>query len=154
VGRKIIMKQLTLVPDDDPILTQQAAPVTEITPEHRDMARLMVNMIKVHNAIGLAAPQVGISIQMIAVYVKKEQKQPIIMYNPKIIETDDIKLYDSEGCLSFPDLIVDVARSRTVTVEYMDSKGKKITMKANHMMARCIQHEIDHLNGVTILDYE
>lgn len=147
------MKQYKIL-HDDPILSEKALPVESITPDHRDMARSMVELLKKHNGIGLAAPQIGVSIQMIVVYIKQLQKKPVVMYNPEIISTDDGSETDNEGCLSFPDVVVEVKRANTIKVKYMDSKGKPAMLKASGILARCIQHEIDHLHGITLLDYE
>lgn len=144
---------LTLIESNDPVLKQIAEPVTKITSEYRDMARMMVDLMKNRRGIGLAAPQIGHSIQMAVVYVKRQQKHPIVMYNPVITNKSDNTEYNSEGCLSFPELFVDVERPVSIEVQYMDGKGKKAKLSAVDLLARCIQHEVDHLHGVTLPDH-
>ena len=102
--------------------------------------------------IGLAAPQVGISRRIIVVDVNEEGKPPFAMLNPRIVEASTEREKGEEGCLSIPGLTGVVDRPARVVVEGVDREGKPLRIEADEMLARCLQHEIDHLEGVLFLD--
>jgi peptide deformylase len=106
------------------------------------------------DGIGLAAPQVGIHKQLIVVDCEPENPAapPLILINPEIKKSGAELGKDQEGCLSVPGVYMDVERPVTVEVSYKDENGRPCTMKADGMLARVIQHEIDHLNGVLFVD--
>lgn len=137
---------------DNPILRQKAKEVKEINSQIKELILDMIEMLKKDdNAIGLAAPQVGHSLQIIA--IKHDQDQnPVALINPKIIRTSFRKDTIEEGCLSLPDIFIPVKRPIKATVEALDIDGKTLKIKAKGFLARVIQHEIDHLNGVLIID--
>ena len=105
--------------------------------------------------IGLAAPQIGVLERVIVVDVheKGEPPNPIRLANPEIVWTSDEKSVCEEGCLSVPEQYAEVTRPKAVRVRYLDEKNKVREMDADGMLATCIQHEIDHLNGVLFVDY-
>ncbi len=106
------------------------------------------------NGIGLAAPQIGISKRIVVIDLKEEGKQnQIVLINPKIISTSDENSINQEGCLSIPGYYADVERSNEVRVEWSDVNGKKIKKKCSGLLSICIQHEIDHLDGILFIDY-
>ena len=134
----------------DPILRQATTPVTEITD---DVQRLIDDMFQtMHHArgIGLAAPQVG-RLERLAVIDLGDD--PFVIINPEIVESSSGKAKGEEGCLSIPDIYADVERPRTITVRAMDRHGKTFERDATDLLARCLQHEIDHLDGKLFLDY-
>ncbi|MCK5069111.1 MAG: peptide deformylase, partial [Desulfocapsa sp.] len=104
--------------------------------------------------VGLAAPQVGASIQLIVVNASQEEdgKESMVMINPEIIEKEG-KQVDEEGCLSVLDLTADVKRSQKITVRYQDTTGTELELTVEDRFAIVLQHEIDHLNGILFIDH-
>ena len=134
----------------DPILRQATTPVAEITD---DVQRLIDDMFQtMHHArgIGLAAPQVGRTVRLAVIDLGKD---PFVIINPEIIESSSGKAKGEEGCLSIPDIYADVERPKTVTIRALDRTGKTFEREAADLLARCLQHEIDHLDGKLFLDY-
>ena len=134
----------------DPILRQATKPVTDFT---GDVQRLIDDMFETMyhaRGIGLAAPQVGRTERLAVLDV---EKSPFVVVNPEIVGTSSGKEKDEEGCLSIPDIYADVERPKTVTVRALDRHGKPFEMSADGLLARCLQHEIDHLDGKLFLDY-
>lgn len=132
---------------DDPVLKKMSKPVLEISPR---IERLVDNMLETMydaDGVGLAAPQVGILKHVIVVDIRDENIYKLI--NPKIIEKNG-KTISLEGCLSFPGIIGEVERAEEIKVSALDIKGNKIIVEANDLLARVLQHEIDHLYGVTL----
>lgn len=140
----------------DSVLGEVASPIHEITPEIRKLAADMADTMYEANGIGLAANQVGIAKRIIVVDVKwaraaedeKPERRPITMINPEILEEsveDDV--YE-EGCLSIPGVLGDVWRPVKIKVRYTALDGQPHTIEAENLFARCIQHEVDHLNGI------
>jgi len=133
----------------DPILRQATKPVAEVTDELR---RLIADMFEtMHHArgIGLAAPQVGRTERLAVIEI---DEQPLVIINPEVIERTG-KAKAEEGCLSIPDIYADVERPKDVVVRAMDVDGKEFEIEATELLARCLQHEIDHLDGKLFLDY-
>ena len=133
----------------DPILRQATIPVTAVSDELR---RLIANMFDtMHHArgIGLAAPQVGRTERLAVVEVDDVR---LVLINPAIVERAG-RAKSEEGCLSIPDIYADVERPSRVTVQALDEQFAPFEMEANELLARCIQHEIDHLDGKLFLDY-
>ena len=132
-----------------PVLRKKAAPIERVTPE---MARFMDEMVETMyagNGVGLAAPQVGISLRIIVVDVGDG---PIHLANPAIIAREDSQT-GVEGCLSLPNLHGDVTRAMKVTVRGLNIHGKKVTLSGEGLWARAMQHEIDHLDGILFTDH-
>ncbi|MBC8209073.1 MAG: peptide deformylase [Desulfobulbaceae bacterium] len=138
----------------DPVLRVPAVPVTKF---NEDLSQLVVDMAEtMYDApgIGLAAPQIGESIQLILVDVSREEDEQkfMVMINPEIIEHEG-KQDDEEGCLSVLELTAMVQRYQKVTVRYQDIAGKEQELNAEDRFAVVLQHEIDHLNGVLFIDH-
>lgn len=138
-----------------PVLKQKAEPVKEVTPE---IAKLMDDMLEtMYDApgIGLAAPQVGVSKRILVIDVsgRDEDPKPLRMANPEVVwSSDDYSVYE-EGCLSFPEQYADVERPARVKVTYIDETNTKREIEADGLLATCIQHEIDHLEGIVFVDH-
>ena len=106
------------------------------------------------NGIGLAAPQVNIRKRIVVIDLKEENKSlPITFINPKITECSETKFINQEGCLSVPEYYADVERSKEVEVEWFDELGVKYKKKLSGLLSICIQHEIDHLDGILFIDH-
>jgi peptide deformylase len=105
--------------------------------------------------IGLAAIQIGVPRRMLVIDVSREgeEKQPLVFVNPEVVASTDERSVYEEGCLSIPDYYAEVERPATVTVKYLDRDGKEQTVQADGLLATCLQHEIDHLNGVLFIDH-
>ena len=147
------IKPLIILPD--PVLRQLSQPVETLDADVRRLADDMLETMYDAPGIGLAAIQIGVPRQMLVIDVSKEgeEKQPLVFINPKILTTSDERSVYEEGCLSIPDYYAEVERPATITVEYIDLDGKKLTAKADGLLATCLQHEIDHLNGVLFIDH-
>lgn len=114
----------------------------------------MFNTMYEAGGIGLAAPQVGIGLRFFIMdLMKDEQSDPIVIINPEIIETSEILDTYKEGCLSFPEQYSEVIRPEKIKIRYMDKNGSTQEMEAEGLLARCILHETDHLNGVLFVDH-
>ena len=133
----------------DPILRQNTVPVKEITDELRALVADMFDTMHHARGIGLAAPQVGRTERLAVVEIEGE---PLVVINPEIVETSG-KDKAEEGCLSIPDIYADVERPKNVVVRAMDLDGNSYEVEATDLLARCLQHEIDHLDGKLFLDY-
>ena len=150
-NRKMILKIQTGA--DNPTLRRKAKEIKEIDSQIRELALNMTEMLKKdNNAVGLAAPQVGHSLQIIIIKHDPDQN-PVVLINPKIIKTSFRKDTAEEGCLSLPDIFVSVKRPIKIAAETLDISGKTLKIKAEGFLARVIQHEVDHLNGILIIDH-
>ena len=133
----------------DPILRQATTPVSVVTDELRRLIADMFDTMHHARGIGLAAPQVG-RIERVAVVEVDDDR--IVLINPEIVERDG-RAKGEEGCLSIPDIYADVERPKSVTVRAQDEELVPYELEATDLLARCIQHEIDHLDGKLFLDY-
>jgi peptide deformylase len=128
--------------------------VGEITPALQGFAQAMLEAMYDENGIGLAAPQVGRSIRLIVVDVTGEEDEPnpMILFNPEVVAKEGEGRAE-EGCLSVPGVWAEVTRPETISVRAIDENGKPVLLEnIGGMLARCIQHEIDHLDGVLFVD--
>lgn len=106
------------------------------------------------NGIGLAAPQVGVTKRIIVIDLKENEKSnPLTLINPKIISKSNEEFINEEGCLSVPEYFAEVKRSKIIEYEFLDQDGKKFFSKADGLLSICIQHEIDHLEGILFIDH-
>jgi len=138
----------------DPILRQVATPVDEITDGVRQLLDDMATTMYDAPGIGLAAPQINVSQRLVVIDCGKDDAPELYkMVNPEIISLSDKRAVLEEGCLSIPDQTADVERPADVTVQYLDETGVRQTLTADGLLAACIQHEIDHLNGVLFIDH-
>jgi len=142
------MKDLQIVRYPEPVLQKKAARVARVTPEIRAFLDEMLATMRDDNGVGLAAPQVGVSLRIIV--VEADEKVNTLL-NPQIIASEGSDT-GVEGCLSLPRLYGDVTRASRVTVTGMNPRGKKITLSGEGLWARATQHEIDHLDGVLFID--
>jgi peptide deformylase len=143
---------LTIVKYPEPILSQPGEPVTEFNAELRKLVAEMFETTYANQGIGLAAPQVNVSkrVTVIDVSMGKNPKDKLVLVNPEITFSEG-KLYDEEGCLSFPDIREKVVRAAKVRIRAQDEHGKWFEMDGEDLLARAFQHEIDHLDGVLFL---
>ncbi|WP_336055931.1 peptide deformylase [Nitratireductor sp. CH_MIT9313-5] len=147
------IRPLVILPD--PILREVSKPVERVDDEVRKFADDMLATMYDAPGIGLAAIQVGEPRRMLVLDVaeKDEEPAPRIIINPEILERSDAMNVHEEGCLSIPDYYAEVERPAEVTVRYIDEQGREQMLKADGLLATCLQHEIDHLNGVLFIDY-
>jgi peptide deformylase len=147
------IKPLIILPD--PVLRQVSSPIAQVDDAVRKLSDDMLETMYDAPGIGLAAIQVGIPKQMLVIDLHKEgeEKQPQIFINPEILRSSDERSAYEEGCLSIPDYYAEVERPAKVTVKYVDISGKEQIVEAEGLLATCLQHEIDHLNGVLFIDY-
>jgi len=143
--------KLKLVKPNDPILHQVAEQVKEVTPQLQFLAINMLATMQLNNGIGLAAPQIGKSISLIVFDVYGEYGY---MFNPEIVLSSKELEQGTEGCLSFPNEFCEVIRSTEVTVKYLDLSNKIVVRSFKGIAARVLQHELDHLRGITMHDRE
>lgn len=145
--------EIVLLPD--PVLREPAQSITDIDDAVLQLLDDMVDTMYDAVGIGLAAPQIGISKRLIVMDCAREGEEPEIwkMINPEIIARSENTSKMEEGCLSIPGYNADVTRPAEVEVEFMDIEGNKQKMTASGLLAACVQHEIDHLNGVLFIDH-
>ncbi len=152
----------------DPVLRRKSVEVAGITPELREFARRMIVTMHRDRGIGLAAPQVGRNIRVIAIHTRSddgafrpgaspgerllEPLMPVVLVNPRVVPAaQEIGVYE-EGCLSVPGIHADVARPVDVILEAGTLDGERFRIECGGLLARCLQHEIDHLDGVLFTD--
>lgn len=136
--------------NNNEILTKKSKKVEEINRSIKDLVKDMYKTMYFSNGMGLAAVQVGILKRIFIMDVPDIGKY--VMINPEIIERSDEIITYEEGCLSLPGIAHEVERSNSITVEYLDLDGKKKDLKASGLLATCIQHEYDHLEGILFVD--
>lgn len=146
------MVLLNILHFPDERLRRVAKPVTEFTDEIRGLVDDMFETMYEAPGIGLAAVQVNIDKRIIVVDVSEDKTQPLALINPEIIHLEGIEQMD-EGCLSVPGVFEKVERADQITVKAFDAKGEAFQMDADGLLAVCIQHEIDHLDGKLFIDY-
>ncbi len=139
----------------DPVLREKASPVKAVD---KPVVKLMEDMLETmyaDNGIGLAANQVGILERVITVDISEERNgtKALLMANPEITWKSEEPFVYREGCLSVPEQYAEVTRPRAIRVSYLDKNNKKQELEAECLLSICIQHEIDHLNGVLFIDY-
>jgi peptide deformylase len=149
------MARLTVLTVPDPRLRIRAKPVLIIDDAIRCLLDDMIETMAEEEGCGLAAPQVGIDARVIVVDVRHVLPDSTVykMVNPEILYASDEHDTCSEGCLSVPNASADVARPKSIRVTYLDENGDQHTLECDDLLARAIQHEIDHLNGKIYIDY-
>ncbi|MEN2984790.1 MAG: peptide deformylase [Dictyoglomaceae bacterium] len=141
----MVLKILTI---ENPILRKKAKKIERIDEEVKKLAEDMLETMKSYNGVGLAATQIGKNLRLIVVnYDEKDY----IFINPEIIKKEGENI-DIEGCLSIPGVEIPVKRADKILLKYQNLKGRELTMEATDLFARIIQHEIDHLDGILIID--
>jgi len=136
----------------EPVLSQPGEPVSEFDDALRKLAADMFETTYDSKGIGLAAPQVGVSkrLTVIDLSMGKDPKDRLVLVNPEIIFREG-KVYEVEGCLSFPDIREKVVRAAKVRIRAQDENGKWFEMDADDLLSRCFQHEIDHVDGMLFI---
>jgi peptide deformylase len=143
---------LTIVKYPEPVLSKPGEPVTEFDDELRKLVADMFETTYASQGIGLAAPQVGVSkrVTVIDLSMGKDPAQRLVLVNPEITFREG-KLYEEEGCLSFPEIREKVQRAAKVRIRAQDEYGKWFERDSEELLSRCMQHEIDHLDGMLFI---
>lgn len=151
------MSTYEIITIPDPVLKTEAQPVNSVTADIQKQLDAMLQTMYDAPGIGLAANQVGLLNRVIVMDLadrdEGEEAEPWFMVNPKIIWESEEMSVMQEGCLSIPKQYADVERPAEVRVKYLDYNGKEAEMEASGLLSHCVQHEIDHLNGVLFIDY-
>ena len=143
-----------ILTEPDKILRQISQPVEVVGNEEQDLMRDMLETMYAARGIGLAAIQVGVPKRIIVLDLNKdEKKSPMYFINPIIKQKNLINSIYEEGCLSVPNQFAEIERPNKCEVEYLDFNGNKQLLRADGLLATCIQHEIDHLEGILFIDY-
>ena len=147
------LKRIITLPD--PILRKKSLSVNNVDKEIKNLMNDMIETMYAAPGIGLAAIQIGVPKRVVVMDISKEadKKDPMYFINPEIVWKSDKKASYEEGCLSIPNQFAKIERSEKCTFKYLDYDGNQKEMKADGLLATCIQHEIDHLNGVLFIDY-
>ncbi len=146
-------KQILTIPD--PLLRKISDPVTSVDAEIKNLMDDMLETMYAAPGIGLAAVQVGVLKRIIVIDLSKDgqKRNPLFIVNPKITFKSDELISYEEGCLSIPNQFAEVKRPSSCKVNFLDYNGKKKEINADGLLATCIQHEVDHLNGVLFIDH-
>ena len=143
-----------ILTEPDPFLRQKSSEVEKVTDETRKLMDDMLETMYAAPGIGLAAIQIGVPKRVIVIDLSRdEKKNPLYFVNPKIIKKSDTDSTYEEGCLSVPGQFAEVDRPDKCHISFLDYNGKKQELKAEGLLATCIQHEMDHLEGILFIDY-
>ncbi|EJF97272.1 peptide deformylase [Bartonella taylorii] len=147
------IKSLITLPD--PILREVSKPVEHIDSALQKLADDMLDTMYNAQGVGLAAIQIGIPLRMLVIDVSRDDisKNPLVVINPEILWLSDERNTYKEGCLSIPEYYAEVERPKRLCVRYQDRQGKQTEIEADDLLATCLQHEIDHLNGCLFIDH-
>ena len=145
------MALLNILIFPDPRLKKVATPVLEITAEIKQIATDMLETMYDAGGIGLAATQVNIQQRIVVLDISENNQSPLCLINP-VITSQDGEITWEDGCLSLPGVYAKVKRAATINLEYTDLDGNLQSLVANELLSVCLQHEIDHLNGITFYD--
>jgi len=147
------IKPLIILPD--PLLRQVSQPIERVDADIRKLAEDMLETMYEAPGIGLAAIQIGVARRMLVIDISKEgdEREPLVFINPEIVRSSDERSVYEEGCLSIPDYYAEVERPASITVKSLDRDGREHLTEADGLLATCLQHEIDHLNGVLFIDH-
>ena len=141
--------------EPDPILRKKCSPLEKVDDQTRKLMKDMLETMYKAPGIGLAAIQIGILKRIVVIDISKdeEKKSPLFLVNPEIIfRSKNTSVYE-EGCLSLPGQFAEIERPAECHLKYLDFDGKKKELKADGLLSTCIQHEVDHLNGILFIDY-
>ena len=149
------MTILPILVAPDPILLRVAEPVTAVDDDVRQLMSDMLETMYDAPGIGLAAPQVGVLKRIIVADVSSDQEsqRPIVMANPEVVRTSPVMSMREEGCLSVPDYFEEVERPESARISYLDDNNELQEKEFEGVLATCLQHEIDHLDGKLFIDY-
>ncbi|MDO6446673.1 peptide deformylase [Colwellia sp. 1_MG-2023] len=137
----------------DERLRTKAAPVAEVNEDIKNIVADMFETMYAENGVGLAATQVNIHQRIVVIDVSEDKEQSYVLINPEIIKKNDEIMINEEGCLSVPSNYAKVERHTEVTVKALDINGEEFELDATELLSICIQHELDHLDGVLFVDY-
>jgi len=145
----------TILTEPNTLLRQISQPVEQVGESEKELMNDMLETMYAANGIGLAAIQIGVPKRIIVMDLSKEENKKIPMYfvNPLIIKKNEEKTIYEEGCLSVPNQFAEIQRSSKCEIEYLDFNGNKQNLEAEGLLATCIQHEMDHLEGILFIDY-
>tara|TARA_B100000035_G_C21012360_1_gene560227 strand:+ start:322 stop:840 length:519 start_codon:yes stop_codon:yes gene_type:complete len=145
----------TILTEPNKLLRQISQPVNKVGKEEQKLMDDMLETMYAANGIGLAAIQIGIPKRIIVMDISKEdsKRDPRYFVNPVIKNKDILKSTYEEGCLSVPNQFAEIDRPKNCEIEYLDYNGEKKLLKAEGLLATCIQHEMDHLEGILFIDY-
>jgi peptide deformylase len=146
------MAKLTILEFPDPRLRTKASPVDSVDDELRSFIDDMFETMYAAPGIGLAATQVDVHRRLLVTDVSADKSEPHVLINPEIVEKDGVTVTE-EGCLSVPGYYEEVQRAEHIRVRFLDRNGDEVEMEAEGLLAVCIQHEMDHLNGKLFVDY-
>ena len=149
------MKKRKILIEPDPLLRKKCEPLEKVDDDLRKFMNEMLATMYDAPGIGLAAIQIGVPKRLVVMDLSKnpEKKEPMFFINPEIIsKSEKMSIYE-EGCLSIPNQFAKIQRPDSCRIKYLDFNGKKQEMKAEGLLSTCIQHEIDHLNGILFIDY-
>jgi peptide deformylase len=151
----MVMALKTILTAPDPRLKKKSKPVAAVDAEVRQLMDDMLETMYAAPGIGLAAPQIGELRRVVVLDIDREDVKtgPLFMANPEVIEASDEDATYEEGCLSLPEHYSDVVRPAKVTVRYLDRDGKRQEMACEGLLSTCVQHEIDHLDGILFVDH-
>ena len=149
------MSQRKIIIEPDIILRKRSETLEKVDNELRSLMNDMLETMYAAPGIGLAAVQVGVLKRLIVIDISKnnKKKNPLFFINPEIVSKSNKTSIYEEGCLSLPGYFAEIERPAECKIEYLDYDGKKSEMNASGLLATCIQHEVDHLNGVLFIDY-
>jgi peptide deformylase len=149
------MAKLPIIVLPDPLLRQPSAPIERVDDDVRRLIDDMLETMYAAPGVGLAAVQVGVPRRLLVLDVsaKEDEKAPIAMINPELVALGGEMHVHEEGCLSIPEVRIDVERPASVTVRYLDRDGKQQELIADGLLATAVQHEMDHLDGKLIIDF-
>ena len=144
-----------ILTEPNKLLRQISQPVEKVGESEKELMNDMLETMYAANGIGLAAIQIGVPKRIIVMDLSKgeNKKTPMYFVNPLIIKKNDEKITYEEGCLSVPNQFAEIDRPSKCEVEYLDFNGNKQNLQAEGLLATCIQHEIDHLEGILFIDY-
>jgi peptide deformylase len=144
------MSILSLRHHPDPVLRRKAQPVRQIDPTVRRLVADMVDTMNHNSGVGLAAPQVGVSLRVAVIEVPEEPV--IVLINPEVVKRRGWRQVE-EGCLSYPGYRGEITRSEKIVIKALNLEGETIRVKAEGLAAQALEHELDHLNGVLYIDH-
>jgi peptide deformylase len=147
--RQLALAQIRQYPD--PVLRMQARDVETVDDDLASLVERMEHLLRDANGVGLAATQVGV-LRRVFLFLPDPEQEPLALVNPRLVESSDERESDDEGCLSLQGVVIPVERHERVTIEATDPEGKEIRLELEGLPARIAQHELDHLDGVLILD--
>ena len=146
------MALLNILRFPDPRLRNKATPITKVTDKIRQLADDMLETMYEAPGVGLAAIQVNVKKRLIVIDISEDKSQPLVLINPEVISSEGEREHEA-GCLSVPEAYEMVTRADKVRVKALDRDGKEIEFDADDLLATCVQHEIDHLEGKLFVDY-